>query len=249
MRSSVRATLRRQTATTVGVLVLLTGGVLSGCDADDQSRAVAGDPAARSTGSPTGEPSDPSSTELPDPPEPLDPPSDSTSPTQPETTTPSEPETTTPAGARITAAEYEDDWHFKLGDTELDAKHVRGTDYATCKKLEVSGSLTSRGCRYGVKVTYQAKRGKVVITNMVMEMSSEAKATAFSNDKTLTDNDFNYQKKDVAPGFDKGQWRARSAGKYVVFTVCTGTSGITQKQVKNYLHYVNADFTAALLWR
>ncbi|KRF15766.1 hypothetical protein [Nocardioides sp. Soil796] len=235
MRSTIQSNRRPRAVAGPIVLALLVAGLLAGCDSDEKSSVVAGDPAVAPSSTPTDDPStDP--TESP-----------STTPTDAPSTT--DPSTTPPPGGRLTAAEYAHDWDFKLDGVRMAADHVRGKDYPDCSGLEVKGALTKRGCVYGVKVTLKALGGRVMITHMILEMKSDKKAKTFSNDKTLTDGDFNYQKADIVPGFDKGQWRVRSAGKYAVFTVVTGGKGVTAKQVKDYLHYTNADYTSALLWR
>lgn len=225
MNSSPLTTLRRRSAIALGAAALLGAATLSGCDSagSDVESAVAGEPA-----SPTA----------------------SSEPTEEATEDPTDDSTDSPApGGPITAAEYTDDWNFQLGDVKLSATHVRGTDYPSCAQLEVKNSLTSRGCDYGVKVTYRSKDGSMMFTHMILEMRNEKKATTFSHDTTLKYSDFNYGEGDVVPNFENGQWRARSAGKYVVFTICTGDDSTTLKQVKQTLQYANSDFTTALLWR
>ena len=250
MSSSTRMSAHRRIVTCVSIVAVMGGGLLAGCDSNVESSAVAGDPATpTATSAPTNQPTD-----LPSATAPTDLPSASAptapAPSEPPTTTdPTDPPSTTSPNGKLTAAEYADDWNFALGGVTLKADHVRGKDYADCTGLEVKDALSSRGCKYGVKVTFTALGGKVMFTHMILEMANEAKATKFANDKSLTDSDFNYVGEDIVADFDKGQWRARSAGKYVVITVCTGTKSATEKQVKDYLHYANADFTSALLWR
>lgn len=248
MSSSTRMTVRHRAATCFSIMALCAATVLTGCSSDEEASAVAGDPATpASSGSTTTEPTDEPST-----PEPTGPPS-ATGPTSPPTptepTTPSDPPTTTAPDGRLTAAEYAKDWKFGLGDVEHTAKHVRGKEFPDCTGLETKNALTSRGCSYGVKVTFKALNGKVIFTHMILEMANEAKAKKFANDKSLSDGEFEYAQEDIVADFDKGRWEARSAGKYVVITLCTGAKAATDKQVKDYLHYANADFSSALLFR
>lgn len=243
--SAVTATTTRRARYGLGLAALAL--LVTGCaDAGDSPSLVAGDPATPTAApteveTPTEEPTD----------EPTEDPTDSTSPTPTDEPTdePTDPPTTTPPGNRIKASEYEDDWNFRLGDAKAQAKHVKGVDYKTCKPAEVKGALTERGCQYAVKVTYRALDGKLMFTNLIIELGNEQQAKKFGKDKTLKDSDFHLEKGDVIPNFTKGQWRANDAGKYAVITFATANDRVSDKQLQHYLHYANADFSSALLFR
>ena len=151
------------------------------------------------------------------------------------------------SGERLSYQEYDDDWDFKLGATELSADYVKGWDYEDCTEFERGGALSDEGCEYGVEVSYKAEGGKVKISNLFLVMSDQDAAEELNRD--IDDKDFTLHKESYLKDFSYGKWQRKFSGKYVVVTICTAAKSVSKEKAGKYLHYMNADMTAALSFR
>jgi hypothetical protein len=234
----------------VVALVVLIGiggaALLFGGDGGDDTLAVdtSTDPSAESsddvsdqTEAPTDEPTDAAT----------DAPTDAATPSPPSEPSEPPPSSAAPAGAKLTTAEYQDDWNFKLGSRHEFAKHIKGWDYATCGPVELKGRLTRLGCQYAVEVTYKALDGRLQLTNIFLAMPTEAKATKVASG--LTNDDFRIRTEAMIDNFSYGQWKSIGSTTFVVLTVVTAHDGVTKAQGERYLDDANSDFSAALIWR
>jgi len=179
--------------------------------------------------------------------EPTDAATDAATPTAP--SEPSEPPATSaaPAGAKLTSAEYQDDWNFRLGDRHEYASHIKGWDYSTCGPVEKNGRLTRLGCQYAVEVTYKALDSRLQLTNIFLAMPTEAKATKAAS--ALTNDHFKIRSEAMIDDFTYGQWKSMVSTTFVVLTIVTAHDGVTRAQGERYLDDANSDFSAALIWR
>lgn len=170
-------------------------------------------------------------------------PSESPSPSPSPTPSPTE----TEEGDRVSADEYDKDWDFRLGDVKLSADHVEGWDYDDCTEFERNDALTDAGCDYGVEVTYKAEGGKVRVSNLFLVMTDQDASEQVNKD--LDDEDFRLHKESYLKDFSYGKWKRKFNGRYVVITICTAAKSVSEEKAGRYLHYMNADMSAAFSFR
>lgn len=230
----------------VALAVLLFGGLAVGGivwfnSKDDDSKNTASEskdePTKEATEDPTDEPTE----------DPTDEPTDE--PTEdPTTEAPTEAPTTEAPPAppeKVTAAEYQDDWKAGLGDKKYHATQRNAWD-RSCRSIAADQHLKNWGCKYAVEANYQALGGKLRMTQMILVMSSSAKATTAAN--KMKDTYIKWNPGTWVPGYTQGRWRSQSAGQYVVVTVCSG-KGLSQAKVDDYVDASNADFVGVFLFR
>ncbi|HZE39529.1 MAG TPA: hypothetical protein VE172_12035 [Stackebrandtia sp.] len=147
---------------------------------------------------------------------------------------------------RISASDYDHDWHFKLGDVKLDAKHLKGWDFERCGFAH-SSKLPKLGCRYGAEVSYAAEGGDLKLTNLFVVMSSKKAAKRLTDD--ISRRDLTIKKLGRLPHPAYEDWVIGVDRQVAVITVCTAAKSVDAAVAKRYLHYMNADESAALVWR
>ncbi|WP_182378155.1 hypothetical protein [Nocardioides sp. WS12] len=211
----------------VGVVV--TAVLVLGGDDDDTS-AGKDDSTASSTattdGTPT--PTDPSSTTTPATPY---------SPTEDETDEPA-------ARIDVEASEFADDWDFKFGDVEHNAKYLESWKYDTCGPVEEGSRLTQQRCEYAVQWTYSALNGKARVTYVALVFDTEAHAKAA--DAALSDEDFDLRPEAQFPDFVQGKWNSGVVSNVVGVTVGTTNTKVDEKKLQGLVNYMTTDYKLAL---
>ncbi|MEV4011497.1 hypothetical protein AB0J35_13425 [Nonomuraea angiospora] len=188
---------------------------------------------------------------------PSDPPS--AAPSDPPTSEPAEP---TPApsdtrsttskrvdpGSPLTDDEFED-WDFKLGDVELQAKKVAGWTYDSCDPVDGQGVLARNNCRRAVQLAYTAYRGHIKAVQLVLSFPSEGAAkTAATRLASLTSDAVRWHTDKTHKSYAYGKMRSGASKKYVVITVLTADKAA--KSMATYYHqYLQSDIASYFLFR
>lgn len=152
-----------------------------------------------------------------------------------------------PGGSRFSYTEYGKDWNFKLGDVALHATYVTGQDYDSCAPIEKAGKMTGLGCKRASSMAWKAENGGLMLTQLVLTMSDDAKASAAHNQ--FEDTDLELPDGSYIADFETGKWRDGSQSKFVVVTVATATAAVDEATVSKYLQYRNSDTIGALAFR
>ncbi|MQY20876.1 hypothetical protein [Nocardia macrotermitis] len=158
--------------------------------------------------------------------------------------------TTTTSSAksgRFSYTEYAHDWNFGLGGVHLHADWVEGRDHATCGDIENDGKLTALGCQYAAEMVYKAENGAIMLTQYVMNTTGSDASGELATQ--YADADLKMRPGSYIADFAVGKWQTKAQGDFVVLTVVTATSAVTEDTAKNYLHYLEADMASALLFR
>ncbi|MBF6331202.1 hypothetical protein [Nocardia transvalensis] len=154
---------------------------------------------------------------------------------------------TASASSRFSYQEHAKDWDFKLGDVQMHADWVEGRDHATCSDIELHGKLTGLGCRYAAEMVYRSEGGALMLTQLVLGMSDEGKATA-AHDQ-FTDEDLKFRPGTYIDDFAIGKWREINQKDFLVVTLVTTTSAVDDETASKYLKYLHTDTATALLFR
>ncbi|WP_446223941.1 hypothetical protein ACTWPB_01365 [Nocardia sp. IBHARD005] len=167
-------------------------------------------------------------------------------------TTSTKPTTTTAKprpkpGARLSYADYEGPWNFKMGGVEMHADWVEGRDHDGCAAIEKGGRLTGLGCQYAAEMVLSAEGGGVKITQFVLGMRDAAAAEAAASQ--IEQKDLNVRPGTVIDDFATGKWKAGAEKEFVVVTLATATSAVDSALVEKYLKYRHTDIIGAILFR
>lgn len=152
-----------------------------------------------------------------------------------------------PGGARFTYTEYGKFWDFRQGDVALQADWVEGKDYNNCSSIEEGGKLTGLGCQYSSELVWKAENGGLMLTQFVIGMGDEAKATAAEG--KFDDKDLNLRSGSYMANWETGKWRDGSEGQFLVITFATANASVPVETVEKYLRYRHSDTLGALLFR
>ncbi|MET7329424.1 hypothetical protein [Nonomuraea sp. NPDC005650] len=189
------------------------------------------------------------------------PPSDqpSASPSDPPASEPAEP-TPAPSDTRPTTSKRVDpdspltddefeDWDFKLGDVELEAKKVGGWTYDSCDPVDGQGVLAKNDCQRAVQLAYSAYGGHIKAVQLLMSFPSEAAAkTTASRLAKLTSDAVKWRTDKTHKSYVYGKMRSGASKKYVVVTVLTADKAA--KPMATYYHqYLQSDIAGYFLFR
>ncbi len=170
-------------------------------------------------------------------------PSDYTTSRKPTTTTKPAPK---PA-ARLSYADYEGPWNFKLGDVEMKADWVEGRDHKDCAPIAKGGKLTGLGCQYATEMLLTAEGGAVKFTQFVLAMKDAAAAETAADQ--VEEKDLNVRAAGMIDDFATGKWKAGASKEFVVITLVTATSAVEEALVEKYLRYRHGDIVGAIGFR
>ncbi|MFC7506128.1 hypothetical protein ACFQRR_29025, partial [Nocardioides sp. GCM10030258] len=212
----------------VGVIVAAVLVIRGGDDDDKEAGTDRTTASSTSTTDATPTPTDPSSATTPATPY---------SPTE---------DGSDPPAARIDveAAEFADNWNFKFGDVEHDAKYLESWKYDTCGPVEEGSALTQQRCEYAVQWTYAALNGKARVTYIALVFDTEAHAKAA--DAALTDKDFDLRAEAQFPNFVQGKWNSGVVSNVVGVTVGTTNTKVDDKNLQSLVNYMTTDYKLAL---
>lgn len=163
--------------------------------------------------------------------------------------TSAKPTTTTKpkAGARLSYADYEGPWNFKLGDVEMKADWVEGRDHKDCAPIAKGSKLTGLGCEYATEMLLTAEGGAVKFTQFVLAMK-DATAAETAADQ-VEEKDLNVRAAGMIDDFATGKWKAGASKEFVVITLVTATGAVEEAVVEKYLRYRHGDIVAAIAFR
>ncbi|MFD3511248.1 hypothetical protein [Nocardia sp. NPDC058666] len=168
-----------------------------------------------------------------------------TTKTAPTKTTTGKP--TPKAGARLSYADYEGPWNFKMGDVAMTADWVEGRDHSGCAPVEKGGKLTGLGCQYATEMLLTAEGGAVKLKQFVLGMKDAAAAEAAADQ--IEEKDLNVRPGGIIDDFETGKWKASSSKEFVVITLATATASVDAALVDKYLRYRHTDIAAAIGFR
>lgn len=152
-----------------------------------------------------------------------------------------------PSGGRFSYTEYSHDWNFTLGAVHLHADWVEGRDHSSCSDIENNGKLTGLGCQYAAEMVYKAENGGVMLTQYVLGTTGSEDSRKLATQ--YADDDLKMRPGSYIAHFAVGKWQTKSQGNFVVLTVVTATSAVTEDTASKFMHYMEADMASALLFR
>ncbi len=148
---------------------------------------------------------------------------------------------------RFSYTEYSHDWNFSLDGVHLHADWVSGQDHPTCADIENGGKLTGLGCQYAAEMVYRAENGGIMLAQYVLGTTGTADARNLATQ--YADDDLKMRPGTYIDHFAVGKWQTKAQGDFVVLTVVTATSAVTEDTAAKYMHYLEADMAGALLFR
>lgn len=138
------------------------------------------------------------------------------------------------------------DWHFTLDDVKLDATKTGGRDLHSCTPVEHDRALTAQGCRSGIELDYRTAGDRIRLEQFVLVFDTAAHARRAGRE--LTGDQLQLRRSKLHPHAE-GTMVRQSTGQYLVITVGTAANGADDDRRDTFVHYANADMTAAMIWR
>jgi hypothetical protein len=138
------------------------------------------------------------------------------------------------------------DWHFRLDDVKLDATKTGGRDLPSCTPVEHDRALTAQGCRSGIELDYRTAGDRIRLEQFVLVFDTAAHATQAGHD--LTGDQLQLRRSTLHPHAE-GSMVRQSTRQYLVITVGTAANSADDHRRDTFVHYANADMTAAMIWR
>ncbi|RMI30330.1 hypothetical protein EBN03_22035 [Nocardia stercoris] len=161
--------------------------------------------------------------------------------------------TTTPAPpARFSFTEQAKDWDITKEDTTLHAEWVEGIDHPDCGEIDASGKLAALGCQYAAEMVYRGEGGDLMITEFVLGMGTPEAATEAAAPGQLADTDIVLRPESYISDYGNGgasRWKADAQGSFVVYTVVTADSYVSEDTVDKYERFRHTDTMSSLMVR